>query len=101
MFISACSSDSCFGDQFIRLFNADGLEVAQNDDGCDLCSAISYISPSDVGGCSKYTIRQGCFSSGSCGGQLQVAISNTTTWSYEVNYPTKRVPVKFLCRGAS
>ena len=83
--ISSCSSSSsgggnsggsCSGDQYIRLYNEQGYEVASDDDsGCSSdCSKIQYTTPAGSG-CQQYSLSQGCYSSESCSGQFAVKMS--------------------------
>lgn len=49
-------------DSFLRLFDASGQEVANNDDGpagCGKCSQINYLPPPGSG-CQNYVVREGC-----------------------------------------
>ncbi|AKJ07333.1 trypsin-like peptidase [Archangium gephyra] len=55
------------GDSFLRLNNGAGTEVASNDDSCGgRGSYIKYTVPA----AGSFTIRGGCYSSGSCGGTV-------------------------------
>lgn len=57
------------GDTYLRLNNPSGQEIARNDDAgspCGLLSNLSIVVP--VTG--TYTLRAGCFSTGSCGGTV-------------------------------
>jgi len=57
------------GDTLIRLF--DGNEqLANNDDSCGLVSQISSFS--FTRSCRYYTIKQGCYGGGGCGGQMAI-----------------------------
>jgi hypothetical protein len=55
------------GDTFLRLIRSDGLQVAMNDDACGgRGSMLTYVATfSDI-----YTVHAGCYSSGSCSGQM-------------------------------
>ena len=73
------NTGSCSGHQFVRLFRADSdtgeeVQVKKADDGCGLCVAFKYESPSH-GGCQTYSLRQGCYGSDSCSGQLNLRIT--------------------------
>ena len=46
---------TCNGNQFLRLFTANGTQLAINDDGCGLCS---YLSFSTFLPCQTYSIHQ-------------------------------------------
>jgi len=60
---------SAIGDTYLRLFDANGQQVAASDDACgSLSSNISYTVPANAGG--TYTIRAGCYSSLSCSGTV-------------------------------
>jgi len=57
------------GDTYIRLFNGYGTQVAYNDDNCSgLSTYFMYTVPSGGGG--LYTIKAGCYSGGSCSGNV-------------------------------
>src|SRR5262249_32097544 len=58
------------GDTYLRLYN-NGVQVAANDDACGVLSQITYTA--SAGG--TYTIREGCYSSGSCSGTVAYQIS--------------------------
>jgi hypothetical protein len=76
--ISLCSlegGECSQGDTYLRLLNSSNLEVSHNDDYCSVCSQITYEPPNDSI-CQSYTIIEGCYSSGSCGGT--VAVSGST-----------------------
>ncbi|WNG32626.1 hypothetical protein F0U61_02620 [Archangium violaceum] len=62
-------------DTFLRLLNPASTEVATADDSCDtLGSRIVYTAPS----AGDYTLRAGCFSSGSCSGTVAIARRKAT-----------------------
>ena len=77
------------GDQYLRLFDESGNQVAYNDDGnwnsniCSLSSYISYTIPTNVK-CQTYSLNQGCYGSLSCSGQVVVfdLIDNLLALSY-------------------
>jgi V8-like Glu-specific endopeptidase len=55
------------GDTYLRFFNGAGTQVAANDDACGgRASYFKYTVPSS----GSFTIRAGCYSSGSCGGTV-------------------------------
>ena len=55
------------GDSFLRFNNGTGTEVASNDDSCGgRGSYFKYTVPA----AGSFTIRGGCYSSGSCGGTV-------------------------------
>jgi hypothetical protein len=60
---------SCTGDTYLRLYDpSTGLELAANDDyNGSLCSQITYTFTAS---CRTYQLREGCYSSGSCSGQV-------------------------------
>eukprot|EP00597_Dinobryon_sp_UTEXLB2267_P015099 CAMPEP_0170119432 /NCGR_PEP_ID=MMETSP0020_2-20130122/14390_1 /TAXON_ID=98059 /ORGANISM="Dinobryon sp., Strain UTEXLB2267" /LENGTH=871 /DNA_ID=CAMNT_0010348797 /DNA_START=71 /DNA_END=2686 /DNA_ORIENTATION=- len=72
--ISDCDPSRCSSgvsnDQYIRLANAAGYDVALSDDSCSRCSKISYTT---TGACQTYTLKQGCYSSASCYGTFNIA----------------------------
>jgi len=63
------------GDPYIRLVNSNGTILVSNDDSCTLGSEVSYT----VTSCDTYTIREGCFGSGTCSGQVSIAGTNAPT----------------------
>jgi hypothetical protein len=57
------------GDTYLRVNNPSGQEISSNDDAggaCGILSNISFVAPTS----GTYTIRAGCFSSGSCSGKV-------------------------------
>ena len=81
--ITACAGDtvlmttlspgSCNGDSYLRLYDpSTGEELASNDDYSGLCSQITYSFTSS---CRTYELREGCFSSYSCSGQVYYSSS--------------------------
>lgn len=59
------------GDTYLRLANSAGTFVASNDDSCGgLGSNLSFTAAT----AGTYTIRAGCYSSGSCGGTVGYTI---------------------------
>jgi hypothetical protein len=67
--MSTFSPGSCNGDTYLRLFDpSTGNQLAENDDFNDSpCSQITYTFTSS---CRAYALRQGCWSSSTCGGQV-------------------------------
>ena len=77
---SQCSGDggSCSGDTYLRLFNAADSEVALDDDGCGATGGCSIITYTFTDPCQVYTLKQGCFGTGSCSGTVFVSGVFTT-----------------------
>jgi len=71
--ISDCDASRCSNgasnDQYIRLMNEKGNEVASDDDTCSRCSKISYTTK---GACQTYTLQQGCHGSSNCKGKFDI-----------------------------
>jgi len=61
------------GDEYFRLFNSAGEQVAYNDDYCGLCSQITYVTTE---GCQTYSLHEGCYEEGSCSGQTEITLSS-------------------------
>ena len=61
----------CSGDQYLTLVSGSGVSLAVNDDYCGYCAQLSYMIPSTAG-CQAYTLREGCYSSGSCTGTIRI-----------------------------
>lgn len=81
--LTMATCGNCNSDTYLRLFNATGEQVAQNDDNCgSLCSKITYYTQES--GCQTYSLHQGCYSSGACSGTVDV-ISSVVD-SYYPNY---------------
>jgi len=71
--ISLCASDgsgTCSGDTYLSLYDSNGLFVTSSDDECGSCSYIEYGFTG--GNCQTFSLHEGCFSSGSCSGQVVV-----------------------------
>ena len=90
--ISGCGS--CTGDQYIRLFNSTGAQVALNDDGgvgsgCGTsgCSALTYTTLASSG-CQAYSLHEGCFLANACGGVMVVTNQQAPTPAPSTFYPT-------------
>jgi len=93
--ISDCSSSGCLSktsDQYIRLTDSSGNQLAYNDDSCSYCSAITYTTPS-TGSAQTYTLNQGCYGSKSCTGQFAVSIQSTFTCPYYTAQSTSTATV--------
>jgi hypothetical protein len=68
----------CTGDTFLRLVDESGTEVAADDDSdCGYCSLIRFQR--FIVGCGNYTIMEGCYNTGTCGGTVNVMISGIST----------------------
>ncbi len=52
------------GDPYLRLYDQSGTQIAVNDDYCGLGSQMTATITS----CGTYTVREGCYTSGSCTG---------------------------------
>jgi len=67
--MSTFSPGSCTGDTYLRLFDpSTGNQLAENDDYDDsLCSEITYTFTES---CRVYTLREECYPSTTCGGQV-------------------------------
>jgi hypothetical protein len=67
--MSTFSPGSCTGDTYLRLFDpSTGNQLAENDDfNGSLCSQITYTFTAS---CRAYTLREGCYQSLTCGGQV-------------------------------
>lgn len=59
------------GDTFLRLFDANGVEVATNDDGagCGVLSTVSYTTSVSQ----SLTLRAGCYSTTACSGTIGIS----------------------------
>jgi hypothetical protein len=76
MSISLCPGNSnnkgvCTDDTMISLLDEGFAEVANNDDFCGTCSALTYTVPV-AGVCQWYTLKQGCIGDSSCTGTASV-----------------------------
>lgn len=67
MRFSLCNSFT--GDTYLRLFDASGVNIKSNDDGCGRASVIDYTF---TAACQQYTLKQGCYSSGTCSGTVTI-----------------------------
>ena len=88
-YITACSgqtikaslcSGECSGDTYLRLYDASGILVADNDDVCGLCSEITYDT--DIDACEVYSLHEGCYGMNMCSGQAVVEVYNTSESSH-------------------
>jgi hypothetical protein len=73
--MASCQDDgkTCNGDTFLRLIDTvTGTEVASNDDNCGFCSSITHEF-SSITTCQSYSLHQGCYSDGSCSGEVQIS----------------------------
>ena len=64
------------GDTYLRLYDAQGNEVAANDDSCGGLSFVSYAVPADAGG--PYQLRVGCFGETPCRGTVAYSFFSTS-----------------------
>jgi lysyl endopeptidase len=66
--MTTLSPGSCNRDTYLRLYDpSTGEQLAFNDDFGGLCSQMTYTFTAS---CRTYELREGCWSSGSCGGQV-------------------------------
>jgi len=88
--ITACPGDtvlmttsapgSCSGDIYLRLYDpSTGEQLTYNDDYNGVCSQITYTFYTSS--CRTYELREGCFSSGSCGGVVYYTGSSAISQS--------------------
>lgn len=95
---SMCSEmdgTECRSDTYLRLNDASGNEVVANDDKCGLCSGfeIAFTLP-----CQNYVLRQGCWGSVACSGQVRMvqvgesAPTDAPTQLIPTDAPTQLVP---------
>ena len=68
--ISSCARFS--GDTYLWLVDAAGSVIASNDNSGGACRLGSTISLSISGACQVYTIREGCYKSGSCNATVTI-----------------------------
>jgi len=68
---SLCPEDGAtrVGDTYLRLFDAAGIDIANNDDACQTASKITHLFDQP---CQTYTLKHGCFSINSCSGQTKI-----------------------------
>lgn len=89
---SMCSSATgagCTGDTYLRLYSSSNALLVSTDDGCGLCSLLTYTVPSTAS-CTTYSLHEGCYASNSCGGTVVVTLTPSTPYpSYSpVSSPT-------------
>jgi hypothetical protein len=95
---SDSGSSSCWGDTFLRVFSAEGLEVAFNDNAAqheddNLCSELSFSLPRSYG-CQEYSFHLGCAGNQDhCAGQLLVNVSGVSRMFVRVYV------CMFVCEG--
>jgi len=76
------------GDQFIRLVDASGNQVAANDDSCNSpLSQLTYTR--QEAGCGTYALREGCYSHEECTGRMAYEISSLGS-AYPTVQPTEQ-----------
>ena len=102
--ITACPGDtvlmttfspgSCSGDTYLRLYDpSTGKQLARNDDYYGTCSQITYTFY--TASCRTYELREGCYSSGSCGGVVYYTGSSAVSQSpiaIATTMPSTQVP---------
>jgi len=102
--ITACPGDtvlmttfspgSCSGDTYLRLYDpSTGKQLARNDDYYGACSQITYTFYTSS--CRTYELREGCYSSGSCGGVVYYTGSSAISQSpiaIATTMPSTQVP---------
>lgn len=79
---TACSlvGSSGSGDTYLRLVGPSGTEVASNDDSSSAnsaCSGLQSFITYTAATSGTYTIRMGCYSSGSCSGTVSWAVGRS------------------------
>jgi hypothetical protein len=72
LILSACGDQDCRGDQYLKLFDAESKQVAENDNSCGLCSLVNYTIPAKAS-CAQFTLRQGCANSAECSGIVRIS----------------------------
>jgi len=92
---------SCSGDTLLRLFDSGGRQLMSNDDGCGTgqftkCSRLTWSATdkyiAQYGACQTFTVRQGCFGSGTCSGTVQILGNIMSAPTGSSPAPTTRVP---------
>lgn len=70
--------DSCYGDQYLRLFDEDDNQVSHNDDYAGLCSQLTHSLPATLSTtepfCRTFTLRKGCHGASLCSGNVKVSV---------------------------
>jgi hypothetical protein len=79
---SLCINDNtdfidCVGSTVLRVYDPNALQVGYVDAGCGWCQQIRHTRQAD--GCGNYTIYEGCWNTGSCGGAVGVFITPVPT----------------------
>lgn len=97
---------------YLRLYNEDGLQVAEGVDNCDIqydyCALISYNT---TAACQVYELREGCKDDQGCGGMIEVVgafpapTPSPTKWptlepTYSPDTPTTPPPTAQGGQGA-
>ena len=85
--MSTLSPGSCTGDTYLRLYDpSTGNQLAANDDfsSSSLCSQLSYTFTAS---CRAYTLREGCYQSLTCGGQV---VYSGNTLSEQISSPSSK-----------
>ncbi len=75
---SLCGADTynlatCSGDTYLRVLDANGNQVAANDNFCGSCSSVTFRPTSTA--CTVYTIVEGCAGNDICSGTVAVTFS--------------------------
>jgi hypothetical protein len=83
----------CSGDTYLVLVDGLGVVVSENDDGCDLCSYLTYSISGESDACDTFTLREGCYSSNSCSGQVHVTVTILQPTSVPTARPTQPTSV--------
>lgn len=87
--ISTCSSDTnlagCSFDPYLRVYDESGNQVAANDDSCGQCSYIQFTSSAQ---CQRYSIWEGCYSTGSCSATVAVGAFSPSPTANPTYRPT-------------
>jgi hypothetical protein len=96
--ISGCGPGACSGDQYLSLFDSSNYQVASNDDNCESCSEITYITSQP---CQTYSIHEGCYDSNSCGGTLSVAVGDDSPTETPTLLPSIDPSSQFYCPSYS
>lgn len=91
--ISGCASCN-FDYQYIRLYNANNIQVAYNDgtgSSCAPCAEIVNYVPA-ITYCQYYTLREGCLNNNQCNGEMEVTVTSlygATNKALRPRKPTK------------
>ena len=89
--VFSCASDGGLwtGDTYTRHVNHYGTDLAVNDGSCGMC--IKIVFEITTNGRAKNSIRQDCFGSSSCGGQLSITSMHPT------GQPASKLSDKLSC----